>query len=67
MLNSEEYNKQREHIMKLQESLVRSGQIPTCTNCDHFKEGEICWKFDMRPPATVIVIGCVYHMPTIPF
>lgn len=67
MLNSPEYNQQREHIIKLQTSLVNSGQLPTCTNCDHFQKDETCWKFKMKPPASVIVVGCVYHMPTIPF
>lgn len=66
MLNSPEYNQQREHIMKLQKSLVDSGQIPTCTNCDYFGD-EICLKFNIKPPSGVIVIGCVYHMPSIPF
>lgn len=67
MLNGPEYNQQREHIIKLQTSLITSGQIPTCTNCDHFKKDELCWKYNMRPPAEVIVVGCLYHMPTIPF
>lgn len=72
MLNSPEYNQQREHIIKLQTSLITSGQLPTCTNCEHFKSedgltGEMCWKFGARPPAETIVVGCVYHMATIPF
>lgn len=58
----------REHLMKLQESLIKSNQITTCTNCEFWKdETETCEKYKARPPAKVIVVGCIEHIDGIPF
>ena len=31
----------------------------SCIVCTHFGENEICKMFNMRPPAKIIVFGCV--------
>jgi hypothetical protein len=31
----------------------------SCIVCEHFGENEICKMFNVRPPARIIVFGCV--------
>jgi hypothetical protein len=31
----------------------------SCIVCEHFEENEICKMFNLRPPARIIVFGCV--------
>lgn len=31
----------------------------SCIVCEHFGEDEICKQFNVRPPARIIVFGCV--------
>ena len=31
----------------------------SCLVCEHFGENEICKQFNVRPPARIIVFGCV--------
>lgn len=70
----------REHEIKLQNSLIRSGSIKTCTNCEHWRLvhgmktllgkanlDRHCGKYSMVPPPDVIVTGCVEHVEDIPF
>lgn len=67
-MNNELHKRQRQQIMDLQESLIHSNQLPTCVNCEHWNnETEECIKFETKPPAYVIVIGCVEWYGTIPF
>lgn len=60
---------QRKHIIELQNSLIKAGSIPTCTNCDHWDRlAQKCKKFDMLPPGEVIVTGCEFWLhDSIPF
>lgn len=63
--------------IELRKEMVRSGLWPCCLNCEHWVEvGEItdtqktyheCGKYKMIPPDETIVIGCIQHLPTIPF
>jgi hypothetical protein len=41
----------------------------TCLTCDHFREhkGEVCAKFNQRPPAKIIAFGCEHYENEIPF
>ena len=32
----------------------------TCIMCMHFNENEICAKYNVRPPARIIVFGCQF-------
>lgn len=69
----------REVEIKLQNDLIRMGSIKTCTNCEYWvKErtiivGEsktdvtLCGKYNMIPPLTVCLTGCVEHEDAIPF
>lgn len=67
-LNSEAYRKQRVHMIKLQNDLIRAGSIPTCTNCEHWdKIKQLCTRWKMLPPAEVIVTGCEEWINEIPF
>lgn len=31
----------------------------SCIVCEHFRENEICAKYNVRPPARIIVFGCI--------
>ena len=31
----------------------------SCIVCEHFQENEICKMYNVRPPARIIVFGCV--------
>lgn len=60
----------RTYMIKLQQDLIRSGQFPACTSCEHWNEHrEVCefGGWNQRPPATVIVTGCVNYSAGIPF
>jgi hypothetical protein len=45
------------------------GQIfRSCLNCDHWgSETDMCGKFEVKPPAEVIVFSCPEWFPDIPF
>lgn len=48
-----------EKILKM---LKNWAQDRSCLQCMHWKElKEICEKFNVRPPAKVIVNGCEHH------
>lgn len=50
------------------EFLMDNGYFTTCLNCDHWQDNpELCKKFNQRPPAKVIVVGCEEHSDSIPF
>lgn len=58
----------RNHEIKLQNHLILSGQFPTCTQCEAWdNDTETCKQYNMRPPAKVIVTGCVTFEHEIPF
>lgn len=51
-------------IFELMES---KGMLDNCTTCCHWHETkEICTKFNVRPPVTIILHGCEHHQ-VIPF
>lgn len=50
------------------DKMMQIGLFQTCLNCEFWnKEKETCEKFNMRPPAKVIVVGCSEHSDIIPF
>jgi len=51
------------------QEMMELGMFRTCINCKHWIDGnEICEKFNERPPAKVIVVGCEAHEDSdIPF
>ncbi|AMW36195.1 hypothetical protein [Xanthomonas phage XAJ2] len=52
----------------LQDVLVKTHDWQTCLNCIHWlKRNELCEKFGGRPPADIIVTGCIEHDDDIPF
>jgi hypothetical protein len=60
--------KRPEHIRKSEQALIDTFNWECCPNCDHWDDGtEMCKKFGARPPAKVIVIGCVEYEVGIPF
>ncbi len=62
-MDSAKYREQREHIIKLQRSLIDSGQLPTCTSCDFWdKTKEECTKWHAKPPIETILTGCVEYL-----
>ena len=47
---------------------VKSIRVKNCINCINFKEtGEVCTKYNARPPARTIAQGCEAHEFDIPF
>lgn len=38
----------------------------SCLNCENW-QNNTCAKFKATPPAEIIVVGCVEHLPKIPF
>ena len=63
--------------LKLRQEVVKEGLWPCCLNCEHWTEvTEItdtarvyfkCGKYNMVPPPEITVVGCVHHLPDIPF
>jgi hypothetical protein len=52
----------------VQELIVRTQGWQCCLNClDWDKANERCDKFNARPPAAIIVVGCKDHTNDIPF
>lgn len=52
------------------QSLIRALQQleVNCTTCDHFDQrDDTCKKYNVRPPARVIVEGCADHEEKLPF
>ena len=49
-----------------QEKLVKGGYWHCCLNCEDWKEDK-CQRFMLRPPDTVLVVGCDYWIEEIPF
>lgn len=71
-------NSKREQFIEFQNGIIESGNITTCTNCEHWAERTVigeedlvevqfCRKWDMTPPAKVIVVGCENWSHAIPF
>lgn len=61
-------HEKRNKMIQLQNSLIVAGQIPTCTSCEYWdKPNQKCEKYNMLPPAEVIVTGCVEWVDGIPF
>lgn len=59
----------RRHVASRLASLMEQEKVFTnCTNCEHWRhQQELCGKWNARPPATVIVVGCEHHSDEIPF
>lgn len=54
--------------IEVQNNNIERALWQTCLNCDFWrKDIERCEKFQARPPAVVIVVGCVHHLDEIPF
>ncbi|QDB70841.1 hypothetical protein [Pseudomonas virus PBPA162] len=60
--------------ISLRNVLVESGHWKCCLNCCEWGAPDnnqtlqpLCRKYNMVPPPKVIVLGCVEHMPDIPF
>jgi hypothetical protein len=51
---------------KLHRILVSRGAVATCLTCRYFTDKELCTEANQRPPAEVIVFGCV-RFDDIPF
>lgn len=52
----------------LQQEAVRTFTWTTCLNCEHWQStGEVCQRYQTRPPAHVIVHGCPEWCYDIPF
>ena len=68
-MNFQEHQRaKRMKIIELQNSLIKSDSITTCTNCEEWdKDKQLCNKYKVLPPAEVIVTGCPEWMFTIPF
>lgn len=61
-------NLARQELKKKQLEEIRGGKVITCTNCEDFDiKLDICTRWNMKPPATVIVVGCDNWMDDIPF
>jgi len=71
MDSSWEVNRQRlihRIAVELTHKLIVDGAMQSCLNCYHFNEkDEICGKYQMRPPARVIVTSCPEWEDEIPF
>lgn len=57
------------HHSAYQKEVIHSLLWNSCINCANFnKESEVCNKFNARPPAEIIVIGCgEYIIDIIPY
>lgn len=62
----------------IRKEVIRQGRWATCTNCSHWGdrttfEGDkmivtqLCSKYNIVPPAAVIVVGCAKHDSEVPF
>lgn len=52
----------------LVDHLIDMGLFRNCLNCGEWNEKtEICKKYNLRPPVTIIVTGCENHSDLIPF
>lgn len=72
-------DKRRENEIKGQDAQINSFAWPCCITCEHWEapkhrktgeplvEQETCKLYEARPPATVILTGCVSYTPFIPF
>jgi hypothetical protein len=60
---------QKEACMTACHKEMIDGQIfRSCLNCDHWgSETDMCGKFEVKPPAEVIVFSCPEWFPDIPF
>ena len=70
----------KKEALRLRGEVVKAGLWQCCLNCEHWKESTTiylgtekidsvfkCNKYNMTPPADVLVIGCAAHVQTIPF
>lgn len=68
METSTVFNMKAQRRIDVQNDNINYGIWQTCLNCDNFqKDRELCAKFNAKPPAVVLVVGCVHHMDDIPF
>lgn len=58
----------RKEIIRLHTAMVESQTWKCCCNCVDFDEHKMaCNRFNAKPPAKVIVVGCEEHADDIPF
>jgi hypothetical protein len=67
----------RLEIVYAQRTLIRTEQWRCCMNCENWSNNsverkntqpsEICHKFNARPPAETITLGCIEWETIIPF
>ncbi len=58
----------RQKMIEMQQSLINHEQLTTCTNCDQWSQNhQRCDKWNAKPPAEVIVVGCIDWTASIPF
>lgn len=61
--------------LDIRSKVIKAGIWKTCTNCLHWAPNEnkgaaaaeACNIYKVKPPANVIVVGCVSHEEDIPF
>lgn len=67
----------KKEALRLRGEVVKAGLWPCCLNCEYWTEvTEItdndrvyfkCGKYNMIPPSETIAVGCIQHLPDIPF
>lgn len=71
----------KKEALRLRGEVVKAGLWPCCLNCDHWKTlrddtpagsdltfgDRYCSKYTITPPPETIVVGCIQHIPYIPF
>ena len=63
MLSPVDKKRQEVHLF-----LIHTGALLSCISCTHYcQQKELCKKWQSKPPAKIIVIGCDSHSPDIPF
>ena len=68
MLNIDDRRCQRNELAhKIADWLDDQGYMRNCLTCEHWRNDEICGKWNARPPAKIIVSGCPDHTDLIPF
>ena len=58
----------RQGQLEMQRNMIKAAKWTTCLNCEYWDHDLAqCGKFEARPPAEVVVIGCEHWLDVIPF